>query len=73
MITFEIGSTYSTRSIVDADSFFKLTVEKRTRQTLTDKTGRLYRIKVVDGVEEVSMGRYSMAPSFKANRKEITS
>jgi hypothetical protein len=63
MQTFEIGSTYCTRSICDHNSIIRVTVAKRTAKTITTSTGKVLRISVYDGEEQVKPhGSYSMAP-----------
>ena len=71
-IKFELGATYTTRSIGDYDCVFAITVVSRTAKTIktVDKHGeaRTYRTSVYDGAERVSMGSYSMAPGFSARK-----
>jgi hypothetical protein len=70
---FEIGKTYTTRSICDSNCVFTIKVVARTAKTIKtiDEDGepRTYRVSISawDGAERVSMGSYSMAPGFSAN------
>lgn len=68
---FETGKTYTTRSICDHDCVFSIKVVSRTAKTIktVDESGdpRTYRVFVFGGAERVSMGSYSMAPSFSAD------
>lgn len=71
--TFQIGQTYSARSLCDYECIFAWTVIARTAKqiTLEDKHGRVAKrgIRTYDGVEVCSPdGRYSMSPSIYANR-----
>jgi hypothetical protein len=63
---FEVGKTYSCRSICDYDCIFSFEVIARTEKTVTIKSaGRTVRRKVrlSDGVECIDPhGRYSMSP-----------
>lgn len=64
---FEVGSTYSTRSICDSECIVSLTVAKRTAKTITTKAGKVLRITSYNGVEQVKpWGSYSMAPIIDA-------
>ena len=74
MIKFEIGKTYSMRSICDHNCIWTYTVTGRTASTITitdgkqSKTCRINkRISAWDGRETIyPLGRYSMAPSLGA-------
>jgi hypothetical protein len=67
MTTFQIGQTYTTRSICDHNATFSITVKARTPAFIRTETGKFLRIKLVDGIETVMPeGRYSMAPVIKA-------
>lgn len=69
MTKFETGKTYYTRSIVDADTFIRVTVAKRTDKTIVTSTGDRLRINVWQDVEQVKpWGSYSMAPIVGADR-----
>ena len=71
MTQFKTGTTYSTRSIGDANCIITATVTKRTAKTVTTENGKRYRIKVCPytGVETfMPWGNYSMAPVMKADR-----
>lgn len=71
--TFEIGKTYTARSICDHDCVFAWTVVSRTakRLVLEDKRGetRTVGIKVWGGCETAKpLGTYSMCPVINAER-----
>lgn len=74
MIKFEIGKTYSTRSICDHNCVISFTVKARTACTITvDEDGELKRLKISKkfseyrGAETVyPWGQYSMAPIISA-------
>lgn len=67
--TFQVGRTYSTRSICDYDCIISLTVAKRTEKTITSTDGKTFRVKVnAYGEETVKpWGSYSMAPILGAS------
>lgn len=76
-IKFEIGKTYTTRSICDSDCIFNGKCIKRTTSTVTFdiegygvKTCRIIKdLSEMNGCETVyPLGRYSMAPTFKASK-----
>lgn len=71
--TFEIGKTYTARSICDYDCVFAWTVVSRTakRMVLEDKRGetRTVGIKVWGDCETAKpLGTYSMCPVINADR-----
>jgi hypothetical protein len=68
MTTFEAGKTYQTRSICDHDCIISVTVAKRTAKTVTDATGKTFRISQdYRGNEMIRpWGNYSMAPVLSA-------
>lgn len=72
MKRFEVGHTYSTRSLCDYDCIYSFTVTKRTEQTVWVRyhdhvTAR--RIRIDNGIEHIDpLGRYSMAPVLSADR-----
>ena len=69
MTKFQIGKTYYTRSIVDADTIVRVTIAKRTDKTIVTAAGDRLRINVWQGVEQVKpWGSYSMAPIVGADR-----
>jgi hypothetical protein len=72
MTKFEVGKTYVTRSIGDHDCRWSFKVVSRTEKMITvSGDGETKRIKVgnYDGVETAyPLGRYSMAPSIRADR-----
>jgi hypothetical protein len=71
-IKFEIGKTYTTRSIGDYDCIYSFTVIKRTEKfvTVENRFGEVVRrkVKMVDDVEWFIDGNYSMAPIFRADK-----
>lgn len=78
MKKFEVGAEYSTSSICDHNCVWSYVVTARTAKTITiqekgrfDKPGKKCRINAelseMNGCETVyPMGRYSMAPSLRA-------
>lgn len=68
--TFEVGRTYSVRSIGDHDCIFSFEVLKRSAKTITIKRhGSAVRrtVRVVDGAECCDpLGRFSMSPVLRA-------
>jgi len=73
MITFEVGKTYSTRSIGDHNCIIRVTIAKRTAKTVTTTDGKTFRPTVYRDVEHVyPWGRYSMCASVSAeDTKEL--
>ncbi len=68
MKQFEIGKTYATRSIVDADTWVRITVAKRTAKTITTTEGKTLRPHVYEDTEQVRpWGSYSMCPIIGAD------
>lgn len=68
---FEVGKTYTCRSICDYDCIFSFEVTKRTTQNvwLKDSSGKIKRrkVRVTLGVETVDPhGRYSMSPVLRS-------
>lgn len=73
MKTFQVGKTYTTRSICDYDCVFYFKVLSRTAKfvTLEDAHGRVRRVGVSmwDGSESCSPhGRYSMSAVLSAKK-----
>jgi hypothetical protein len=71
MTTFQIGKTYSTRSIGDNDCVFSVTIASRTKATVTTTDGKKLGIarnetKWNDAETIFPLGRYSMAPAIQA-------
>lgn len=71
--TFQIGTTYTTRSACDHECVFAWTVVARTAKqiTLEDRRGERTKrgISLWNGVEQcLPHGRYSMAPVISADR-----
>ena len=75
MKKFEIGKTYTVRSICDHNCVWTFTVKARTAQmiTLVDERGKEIRCKVIRQISEWNhaesvfpLGRYSMAPTLVA-------
>ena len=67
---FEVGETYSCRSLCDWDCIYRFEVMKRTEKTVTiSYHGKLTRrtIRIADGSEQIDPhGRYSMSPTLRA-------
>lgn len=74
VITFQVGETYEVRSLGDWDCIFSFEVTKRygSLVELTDGHDTYRRrINVRDGVESLMpYGRFSLAPTLRADRKE---
>lgn len=70
MKTFQVGKTYTTRSICDHDCIISVPVVSRTAKTIVTNVrgeSKTLRIAVRDGVEFVKpWGSYSMAPIVDA-------
>ena len=71
---FQVGQTYSTRSICDHNCIFSLTVLSRTARTIKikdlhdSKSVKTLHISEWEGVEQVRpLGSYSMAPIIGAD------
>lgn len=72
---FEVGKTYSCRSICDSECIFKITVLARTAKTIT--IVRSGKVKVerrgVSVYEDSEVcyayGKYSMCPVFRASKQ----
>lgn len=75
MKQFEVGSTYSCRSICDYDCIFSFMVVSRSAKTVTirgvnNARDARRKVRVVDGVEHIDpLGRYSMSPVLTAERE----
>jgi hypothetical protein len=64
---FQVGHTYSTRSICNHDCIFSITVISRTAKTIKTACGKTLRVSEYNGVETVKpRGSYSMAPIITA-------
>lgn len=77
IIKFEVGQTYQTRSTCDHECIYSMTVASRTAKQIVTTDGKRLGIAKREtewnGAETVFPdGRYSMAPTFKANRKLVT-
>ena len=69
MTKFQVGKTYWTRSICDADCIISVKVAKRTEKRITTSEGKVLGIRIWQGVEQVKpWGSYSMAPIVGADR-----
>ena len=68
---FEIGKSYTTRLITNSDIIISMIVIRRTEKTVTiNYNGQIknYKVSQFMGIETIyPEGKYSMAPSFKAN------
>ena len=72
MKKFEVGKTYYSRSICDHECIFTIEVVKRTEKSVTyiyDGKQRRSMIKKDDNGEYIKPDRYSMAPTFRADRE----
>lgn len=66
-LRFEVGRTYSTRSIGDSNCIIRETIVKRTAKTVTTKSGKTFRLSEYSGAEQFKpWGSYSMAPIMDA-------
>lgn len=68
---FEAGKTYYSRSICDHECIFTIEVVKRTEKSVTyiyDGRQRRSMIKTDENGEYIKPDRYSMAPTFRAER-----
>lgn len=71
MKKFEAGKTYYNRSICDHECIFTIEVVKRTEKSVTyiyDGKQRRSMIKTDENGEYIKTDRYSMAPTFRAER-----
>lgn len=71
---FEVGKTYSTRSICDYDCIFSITILSRTDKSIRfERHGKIKTCRVStydDGIEMVkAFGSYSMCPIFTAEKE----
>ena len=71
MNKFQVGKTYTTRSICDHDCIISVTIEKRTEKTVTTTVRgekKNFRIALRDCIEFIKpWGTYSMAPVISAS------
>lgn len=64
---FEAGKSYATRSIVDSDTWMRISVFSRTAKTIKTNRGT-HRVSIYQGVEQVKpWGNYSMCPIIGAD------
>jgi hypothetical protein len=71
-IKFEVGSTYTMRSVCDRECKWSFMVTKRTGSTITLSDGKRCKVKVYDGAEQCApLGAYSMSPVLSAKRKVV--
>lgn len=69
MEKFEVGKTYWTRSICDAEMIIRITIVKRTASFVTTSEGTRLKVSNWNGAETVKpWGSYSMAPTISAER-----
>ncbi len=74
MIKFEVGKTYSMRSICDSNCVWTYTVTARTAQTITlSDGGKVLKCRINKQISEYNgcesvfpLGRYSMCPILRA-------
>lgn len=75
---FEVGRSYATRSMTDYDSWFRVTVVRRTKKTVWlnvegRRSGdvRTCRVHLNDGVETIKpCGTYSLCPVIWATSED---
>lgn len=72
MVKFQVGRTYTCRSIGDHNCTWSFTIKSRTEKTITTECGKTFRIiekmSVSFGCEKVfPLGRYSMCPVLSAS------
>jgi len=76
LATFQVGRTYTTRSVGDHECIFSLTVESRTKCFITTvatkhQPSKRLGVHEWDGAEAVAPeGRYSMCPIIRADRAD---
>ena len=69
---FEVGKTYSTRSIGDHNCIITITIAKRTAKTVTTTNGKTFRPYEYNGVEQIKpWGNYSMSPIVGADDVKV--
>lgn len=67
MKTFEVGKTYTGRSVCDHNCIFSVTIASRTAKTVTTDKAEKFRVSAYDGAEFIKpCGSYSMAPVIRA-------
>lgn len=72
MKKFEIGKEYFTRSICDSECIFSIKITGRTAKTVSYEymgESRRSKIRFDDSGEYIQPDRYSMAPTFRAERE----
>ena len=72
MNKFEIGKEYFTRSICDSECVFSIKITGRTAKTVSYEymgESRRSKIRFDDSGEYIQPDRYSMAPTFRAERE----
>lgn len=72
MNKFEIGKEYFTRSICDSECVFSIKIIGRTAKTVSYEymgESRRSKIRFDDSGEYIQPDRYSMAPTFRAERE----
>jgi hypothetical protein len=71
IVKFVVGQTYSCRLASDHNCIERVTITKRTAQTVTgvlDGKTKTWRVREYNGTEIFSpLGRYSMSPTLYAN------
>lgn len=67
MEQFEIGKSYTTRSICNHDCIYSITIASRTAKTIKTTDGKTLRVGEYEGAETVKpFGTYSMCPVIRA-------
>lgn len=69
MSKFEVGATYSTRSICDSDCIISITIASRTKCFVTTTDGKRLKVSTYHNGSESVMpwGSYSMSPTITAD------
>lgn len=74
MFKFEVGTTYSTRSLCDHDCIISVTIAKRTPKTVTTTEGKTFRPYFSEHYNAeciMPWGNHSMSPSINATDTKV--
>jgi hypothetical protein len=75
MLAFNVGQTYSTRSICDYECIYSITIASRTAKTIKTTRGKTLRVSASwDGRAEMVRpnGNYSMAAIITADSRDLS-